>query len=415
MNNPEAGKERLIVSPVEGGEEKVIYTDSIRNGLNDPAWSPDGKTIVCMVLQPQNGFGGLVAFDIATGKTKVFFTSSSTIVQRPVWMPDGSGLFVLSGLLQNQIAYVSYPDGKSYTVTRDTNNYSDPSIASDGHNLATVMSERHWNLFVAPAGGQLRQVTSGSPINSFSWMRDGQIVRDSSSGLGFLNPQSGNTTPLPAPESAFTTRPSVCGDGRYLVFTGVNPVDRVLNIWRADANGSNTKRLSSGKVDDNSVCSPDGHWMVYEDGATGGQLMKVPIEGGAPTRLSEELAANGYDISPDSKMVAFAAFGHLGEHIEKLTILSLDAGQVLKSLVFEKPRSGPIRFSPDGKALVYPVRAGGVDNLWSQPMDGSPGKALTEYTAEHIVDFHWSFDGKQLGLIRGHTDSDVVLIRDSQQ
>ena len=34
--------------------------------------------------------------------------------------------------------------------------------------------------------------------------------------------------------------------------------------------------------------------------------------------------------------------------------------------------------------------------------------------SEHIIDFHWSFDGSKLGVIRGHTDSDVVLIRDSQ-
>jgi Tol biopolymer transport system component len=89
-------------------------------------------------------------------------------------------------------------------------------------------------------------------------------------------------------------------------------------------------------------------------------------------------------------------------------------GQVLKSLDFEHPRSGHIRFSPDGKAIVYSVRTAGVDNLWAQTLDGSPGKQISDFTAEHILDFHWSFDGKQLGLIRGHTDSDVVLIRDMQ-
>jgi hypothetical protein len=63
---------------------------------------------------------------------------------------------------------------------------------------------------------------------------------------------------------------------------------------------------------------------------------------------------------------------------------------------------------------VYPVRTGGVDNLWSQPLDGSPGKLITAFSSEHIIDFHWSFDGSKLGLIHGHTDSDVVLIRDAQ-
>jgi len=63
---------------------------------------------------------------------------------------------------------------------------------------------------------------------------------------------------------------------------------------------------------------------------------------------------------------------------------------------------------------VYPFRHGGVDDLWWQPLDASPGKQITDFKSDRILDFHWSFDGSKLGVIRGHTDSDVVLIRDSQ-
>jgi hypothetical protein len=30
------------------------------------------------------------------------------------------------------------------------------------------------------------------------------------------------------------------------------------------------------------------------------------------------------------------------------------------------------------------------------------------------LSFHWSPDGKNLGILRGHTDSDVVLLRESK-
>jgi Tol biopolymer transport system component len=73
-----------------------------------------------------------------------------------------------------------------------------------------------------------------------------------------------------------------------------------------------------------------------------------------------------------------------------------------------------IHFSRDGKSVVYPVRQNGVDNLWQQPLDGSAGKQLTSFKAEHIWDYHWSPDGSKLALVRGHTDSDVVLMRDMQ-
>ena len=419
FNNPDPGKERLLLLPFDGGNEKVLYTGPVDSGLEDPAWSPDGKTIVCMVLQPGSALGGLVALDLASGKQRLFFVSESSIVQRPVWMSDGSGLLALSTQTRNQIIFVSYPDGKSHAVTRDTNDYSDPSIAADGRNLATVLFEGHWNLFTMPAAAsgtaQPRQLTSGAPAAHFSWTHDSQIVRDSESGLSLLDPKTGNATPLHTPESTWDNDPSACADGRYLVFTsGITQGRKVLNIWRMDAAGGNLKQLSDGKVDRFPICSPDGRWVVYEDGAAGGRLMRVSIDGGRPERISDELAASGFDISPDSKTVAFAAFGHLTEHVEKLTLLSLESNQVLKALEFERPRSGPIRFARDMKAVVYPFRHAGVDDLWLQPLDGSAGKQITDLQSEHIIDFHWSLDGTQLGLIRGHIDSDVVLIRDSQ-
>jgi eukaryotic-like serine/threonine-protein kinase len=416
-NNPEPGKFRLLVQAADGGEEKILYGGPTNHALYDPAWSPDGKTIVCMVLQPGAAFSGLVALDVASGKQQLFFTSDDRLVQRHVWMPDGKGLIALTQFSGNQIAFVSYPEGKYHPITRDTNNYSDPSVDGDGRSLATVLSEGHWNLFSMPAGApaaQLRQASSGAPVYQFSWTRDGRLLRSTRSGLGVVDPTTGTTTSITVPEDTSPDKPSACPDGRFIVFTNVfSKGNRVLNIWRMDAAGGNLKQLSNGKVDQYPVCSSSG-WVLYQDSGNGNQVMKVPVEGGQAVRVSDELSAD-FDVSPDGKTAAIATFGHLAEHIEKLTLVDIESSKVVKTLDFQHPRSGHIRFSPDGKAIVYSVRTAGVDNLWSQPIDGSPGKQITDFSAEHIVDFRWSFDGKQLGLIRGHTDSDVVLIRDLQQ
>jgi len=58
------------------------------------------------------------------------------------------------------------------------------------------------------------------------------------------------------------------------------------------------------------------------------------------------------------------------------------------------------------------VVAQDADNLWSQPLDGSPGKQITNFKSEQITDFHWSFDGSKLGMVRCHADSDVVLLQE---
>jgi hypothetical protein len=89
----------------------------------------------------------------------------------------------------------------------------------------------------------------------------------------------------------------------------------------------------------------------------------------------------------------------------------------------ERPRAeyavasgdGPIVFKRDGIGIIYPVRDRQTDSLWLQHLDGSPGKQLTDFKAEFIRDFDYSYDGKQLAVIRGLRESDVVLIRDSEK
>ena len=63
---------------------------------------------------------------------------------------------------------------------------------------------------------------------------------------------------------------------------------------------------------------------------------------------------------------------------------------------------------------TYPFLDQDADNLWLQPLDGSPGKQITNFKSERITDFHWSFDGSKVGMVRGHTDSDVVLLQESK-
>jgi len=72
-----------------------------------------------------------------------------------------------------------------------------------------------------------------------------------------------------------------------------------------------------------------------------------------------------------------------------------------------------LNFTPDGKAVAYPIRENDVDNIWVQPLDGSRGRQITNFASEQILNFHWSPGGKSLGILRGHTESDVVLLRES--
>jgi len=395
-----------------------LFSGPVATGYLDPAWSPGGKTIVSAAFQPANAFGGLAEINVTDAKQHLFFLSPRDFIQVPFWMPDGSGLLALAGFREQQIIFVSYPEGKSERVTRDTNSYTEPSVGTNGKTLVTVAKENHFTLAIAPPFGatdaQAHAITSDPTMRYFSWRHDSQLVRESQSGLSLLDPSTANSVSLPSVDSSFLGGPAACGD-RFIAFSAISPGKPVIRIWRMDAAGGNPKELSDGKLDDFAVCSPDGRWVIYLDQVAGFLLMKVSTQGGKPEKISGELVANTLDISPDSKIAAFPAYGHLDNHTERLTFAAVEGDQTPSAVAFQQARSGPLRFSHDGKAVVYPFRTNDVDNLWSQPLDGSAGRQITNFHSEHILDFHWSPDGSKLGLIRGHTDSDVVLIHSEEK
>lgn len=71
-----------------------------------------------------------------------------------------------------------------------------------------------------------------------------------------------------------------------------------------------------------------------------------------------------------------------------------------------------LQFTPDGKSLAYIIRDQGVENIFVQPLDGTPGHQITNFTADEISQFRWSPDGKTLAVARSHNVSDVVLLRE---
>jgi eukaryotic-like serine/threonine-protein kinase len=73
-----------------------------------------------------------------------------------------------------------------------------------------------------------------------------------------------------------------------------------------------------------------------------------------------------------------------------------------------------LQFRLDGKSLAYATRENGVDNVWVQPLDGSAGHPITNFTSEQIWSFSLSPDGESLAVLRGHYDSDVVLLQESK-
>jgi Tol biopolymer transport system component len=392
----------------------------------DVDWSPDGKTILMPISQPGDAFAGMATFDVETGKRNLFMTSKDLFFTRTAWLPDGSGLLALASRFggQGQIVHVSFPSGKVSAITRDTNAYTDLSLAADGHTLATVQRLTHTTPYVIPDGvstSQARQLTTtGAPALEIAWTRDSQLLLSAAGGgLVLLNPTSDTKTPF-ASQLSFPGFAHTCADGHIVVAAAAIGSKVEAHIFRMDADGGNPKELTKGKFDVIPACTGDSKTVLYGDADS--ILNKVALEGGASQRLPDYALFARIATSPDGKLAAIVT-NRVGETKEKLALYSLDSSQPPKIIDFERPRAeyasafgdGPIVFKRDGTGFIYPVRDGHTDNLWLQHLDGSPGKQLTDFKSEFIRDFDYSYDGKQLAILRGHREADVVLLHDSEK
>jgi hypothetical protein len=142
----------------------------------------------------------------------------------------------------------------------------------------------------------------------------------------------------------------------------------------------------------------------------------VPVGGGTPVRLTDKVSVRAV-ISPDGKLIACWQHGDKRNTPLQISIIPINGGQPIKS--FEATPNAltgwdaELQWTPDGKALAFIDRRGGIDNVWSQPIAGGPARQLTDFKDGQIFSFDWLRDGR-LVCSRGMRTGDAVLIRDSQ-
>ena len=417
-DNPKPGEHQLIVKDLQSGVERPLTSGAQTDRLLDPAWSPDGKVIVCFVAQPKGALSGLDAIDAQSGQQKPLLRSESGVIVLPEWLPDGAALLALhkdasSNFQRNQIVRVSYPSAAMSPVTRDAGNYSSISMARTAPVLAAVASEQRWDVQMLSAAGEVKSLGRASDELTLAWMPDGKLLTDKDYRFNSLDPETGAQAAFGSDLGVAEFQPYPCRDGR-LLFSRYSPESNKISVWIADSSGQNPRKLTDGFADYFPECSPDLHWAYYHDLVTM-LVMRVPLEGGTSQKLSDLQAEAGFDISPDGNSVVLATLSHTEGHKERVLELAADSGQTRREIAPAKTHMGKIQYSQDGRALEFVSRENGVDNLWRQPLDGSAGKWITGFKSEHISAFRWSADGKKLALARGHTDSDVVLLKDQRK
>jgi serine/threonine protein kinase/Tol biopolymer transport system component len=420
-NDPEPGKYFVLLANADGSGESTILSGAVANQIFAPVWSPDGKVIAVLANSQKEGeVTSVLTIDPANGGRKTIYVSKDVVLTDQVWLPRQEGLvttFVGEDTFyrQRQIGIVSYPRAQFRPVTADTNDYSGMSVSSDGATIATIMRQSSRDVYVSsgekPDYSDAKQVSSGELVWGISWSSDGKILAEQDSTITLMGPD-GAGNPLPAAKDTVSEHPHGCGDG-LVIFTRAIAKTGTRNLWVSALDGTGLRQVTTGKFDDLGACSPDGKWVFYADGNSR-TYMKAPLSGGKPEPWLNTAAEDrgGFDISPDGKT---AIIGTYDFKLRKpdIFLFSLETGQKVRGFDYDPRHSGYLRFSPDGKGFVYPIREKGVDNLYLQPLDGGTGRQLTNFTSQKIFSYQWAPDGKKLALVRGDSPSDLVLVKDA--
>jgi serine/threonine protein kinase len=433
-------KEAVVIiytATIDGANvQPLIRSDETGyNIIGNPKWSPDGSTILVRAF---NNFGGTVErmefaeISVAEKKLKTFSGRQWQYVDNFCWLKDNSGFLFTGQETPNapiQIWRATYPGGEFYPVTNDTNNYNSLGLSADGKTIITLKSNASSSIWsFNPATKQTNQITAENQNQEGSFglaqMPDGKILHTRKNGNGInlwvMNADTSSARQLTSEIKGVFTNPQITPDNRYIVFGSKQ--SGTARIWRIEADGKNPVQLTAEKPnygDFNPQLTPDGKTIVYQEYASGASdesaFMKVSIDGGESRVLyrDSQYHVSGQIVSPDGKYIAYTSFSK-ADNDKKLRVAQLETdfiGQIVKE--FDADSIQSYLWSPDGKALTFLSNRNGVPNLWRLPLDGASPQPLTDFKSGRIFNYAWSADNKNLFVVRGNVQSDLILIRDN--
>ena len=324
---------------------------------------PSKNTIHTMPITGESGdFNGLFSGTASGSNTVGTGTSNFT----PRYSPDGSTIYFIN----SEVGF------EGSIPTWDTGSYADNSP----QDFPSVWGNPDWDvLYSVPAAG-------GTPT-AITMPSDGDLDEN----LFAITPDG--ATIVYAPDAALAT-PRNRGDDRPTLYTVSSTGGTSTAIAMASA--PNEKFTISGMLE----VSPDGQNVLFigdYDTAGKNELYSVPIAGGTPTKINDELHFAGdvrsFAISPDGNSVAYAAAQTVGSSNE-LFFKSIDGTGTSVRISDAAPANtggydvsngtgpGNIAFSPDSQTVYYlgDMTNSGAMDLYAVDTTAKAGLTPSAYT-----------------------------------
>ena len=419
----------LIVAHPDGSDEQVFATRKWpeRFGWNwdaRPAWSTDDQKLSCALVKSDNTPDYLRIYEITlANKAENIINLTGQkfeLLDGVALLDDASGVMTSAKAVGASFFQVwqLLRDGSARQITRDLSDYVGMSLPADSSSIVTVQRQVLSNVWAAPKSDLVHPaaVTTGAGrYFDITWSPDGKILyaSDASGSANVFEMDLETMTTRALTDAGRNYAPAVSPDNRFIAFHSNR--SGTFQIWRAERDGSNPTQMTNDGESNWPQFSADGKSIIYQhfDG-NNVSVWKIPVAGGTPARIVNQLAIRPA-ISPDGKWLAY--WLRQPDQAMRLGVLALDGQGQPK--VFEVAPTVQVtwdvvlRWTADSRSLTYVDHRGGFDNIWAQPIGGSPAKQITDFKDSRIFSFDWSRDGRLLAS-RGVQTNDVVLITETK-
>ena len=352
---PQVAQKRVQLS---AGEQSEAY----------PSISPDGKRIAYSARESSkvSAFHVFVR-ELPSGKPLQLTKGEASDIA-PVWSPDGGTL-----------AFLRVEDGNTQCIVI-------PADGGDERKLAEL----------GPAAD------APQPLPAVSWNADGKSLVAVQSGekrvpgLALVALDSGKVQRItnPAEGTEGDSSPAVSPTGSSIAFVRHTQNDGA-DIYLCDSSGAGVRRLT---FDDKGIrgiaWTRDGQDLLYSGNRVGGwRLWRVPAYGGSPRDLIisgrqayyPAIGRNrlAYTDSPTVSAIWRATLSN-GDTVEERPVIRSTGREV-----------NPV-WSPDGTKIADVSDQSGSDEIFVSDADGRNRVQITQLKGPRVGRLRWSPDGKML-------------------
>jgi Tol biopolymer transport system component len=425
----------LFTVPVAGGNPKLLTVGP----AIEPAFSPDGRYVAYVAREPGTPPGSerLVKILPAEGGTSIVVSRTTGEPVSPFWSPDGQSLaFVVwlsggkKGTDRDELWIVSLTAERRPAAEPTRISLGEVTRASrQGKPVQKYTTLSGWSArdeiavftevpfdqaiyTVSSSGGRATRVALEG--REPRWSPDGKRVYFRGlKGIEHVPPGGGESllVPIRSDDEVVVAYPmgsnDVSPDGTRIVFAGFSRKDQGGHIFTLPIEGGAPTPITNVErhegVDSNPCWSPDGRWVAFtrgnEEGPSGWQVLHdilvMPSTGGAVRKISSDSDRVAYSElawSPDGQSIAY--FGK--DRTIRLIPVEGGASRVLwrdESINPDSAYGNGLSWSPDGSELAYAVPPTGSAIKILPATGGEPRLVQTGFTG-FLNQVAWSPDGR---------------------